>query len=78
MICTSRRSHRGRATSKGGTGNLYLTGKVVVVTGASKGIGLAVTRALIDEGTLVVAGARTTESIDGLDRVTTVPRKPAM
>ena len=39
--------------------DLELTDKVAVVTGASKGIGLAVTRALADEGARVVAGART-------------------
>lgn len=38
--------------------NLDLAGKAVVVTGASKGIGLAVVRAFADEGALVVAGAR--------------------
>ncbi|WP_448059208.1 oxidoreductase [Cellulomonas hominis] len=38
---------------------LNLTDKVAVVTGASKGIGLAVTRALVDEGVRVVAGSRT-------------------
>jgi NAD(P)-dependent dehydrogenase (short-subunit alcohol dehydrogenase family) len=38
--------------------DLRLRGKVAVVTGASKGIGLAVTKALVDEGVRVVAGAR--------------------
>ncbi len=38
---------------------LGLGGKVVVVTGASKGIGLAVTRAFAEEGASVVAGSRT-------------------
>jgi NAD(P)-dependent dehydrogenase (short-subunit alcohol dehydrogenase family) len=37
---------------------LGLTGKLAVVTGASKGIGLAITRALVTEGATVVAGSR--------------------
>ncbi len=38
--------------------DLGLDGKIAVVTGASKGIGLAVTRALAAEGVRVFAGAR--------------------
>ncbi len=52
--------------------DLELTDKIAVVTGASKGIGLAVTRALVGEGARVVAGARTTEGLRDIDRVTAV------
>jgi NAD(P)-dependent dehydrogenase (short-subunit alcohol dehydrogenase family) len=38
--------------------DLHLSGKIAVVTGASKGIGLAITQALASEGVSVVAGAR--------------------
>jgi NAD(P)-dependent dehydrogenase (short-subunit alcohol dehydrogenase family) len=54
------------------TMDLDLDGKVAVVTGAGKGIGLAVTKALADEGAHVVAGSRSTGALDGLKRVTPV------
>lgn len=38
--------------------DLNLTDKIVVVTGASKGIGLAITEAFVSAGAFVVAGAR--------------------
>jgi NAD(P)-dependent dehydrogenase (short-subunit alcohol dehydrogenase family) len=53
--------------------DLQLRDKVAVVTGASKGIGLAITRTLADEGALVIAAARTTESLQNLTRVTAMP-----
>ena len=52
--------------------DLQLTDKVAVVTGANKGIGLAITKALVAEGARVVAGSLSTENLDGLDRVTPV------
>jgi NAD(P)-dependent dehydrogenase (short-subunit alcohol dehydrogenase family) len=52
--------------------DLELADKVAVVTGASKGIGLAITRALVDEGARVVAGARTVDTLEGIDGVTPV------
>ncbi|WP_394553063.1 SDR family oxidoreductase [Agromyces sp. MMS24-JH15] len=39
--------------------DLHLAGKTALVTGASKGIGLAVVEGLVAEGAFVVAGART-------------------
>jgi NAD(P)-dependent dehydrogenase (short-subunit alcohol dehydrogenase family) len=41
---------------------LGLDGKRAVVTGASKGIGLAITRGLADEGARVIAGARSSSA----------------
>jgi len=52
--------------------DLNLAGKVAVVTGAGKGIGLAVTKALADEGARVVAGSLTTDSLEGLKGVSPV------
>lgn len=47
--------------------DLKLSGRVAVVTGASKGIGLAVTRTLLLEGTKVVAASRkSTTELDEL------------
>ncbi len=39
-----------------------LEGKTALVTGASKGIGLAITRGLVDAGAFVVAGARSSSA----------------
>ena len=48
---------------------LYLDGQTAIVTGASRGIGLAVTRALVAEGVLVTAGAhKSTAELDELAR----------
>ncbi len=52
--------------------DLGLSGKVAVVTGASKGIGLATVRLLAAEGAYVVAGARTVEALEAIERVTPV------
>lgn len=47
--------------------NVDMTGKTAVVTGASRGIGLAITQALADRGARVIAGAR--RSSAELDRL---------
>jgi NAD(P)-dependent dehydrogenase (short-subunit alcohol dehydrogenase family) len=56
---------------------LHLTGKIAVVTGASRGIGRAITAALVQEGAHVIAAARSFPadfaSIQGPGRVIAVP-----
>jgi len=52
--------------------DLELSDAVAVVTGANKGIGLAITKALVAEGAYVVAGSRSTENLDEIPRVTPV------
>ena len=47
--------------------DLELNEKVAVVTDASKGIGLSVTRLLAAEGAYVIAGARSVDSLVGID-----------
>ena len=47
--------------------DLELTDKVAVVTGASKGIGLAVVGELAAEGAIVVAGARNIQALEGIE-----------
>jgi len=49
--------------------DLMLEGKIAVVTGAGRGIGFAVTKALSSEGARVVAGSLTTESLATLEGV---------
>jgi NAD(P)-dependent dehydrogenase (short-subunit alcohol dehydrogenase family) len=45
--------------------DLELNGRVAVVTGASKGIGLAIARRLLDEGARVVVASRTAPALNG-------------
>ncbi len=52
--------------------DLELKGKVAVVTGASKGIGLAIVRTFAAEGAFVVAGARTVDTLEGIRGVTSL------
>ena len=46
---------------------LLLEGKVGIVTGASKGIGLAITQTLLSQGAKVYAISRTRGLLDSLD-----------
>ena len=48
--------------------NLELTGKVAIVTGSSRGLGLASARALVDEGCRVTLCARGRDALDAAAR----------
>jgi NAD(P)-dependent dehydrogenase (short-subunit alcohol dehydrogenase family) len=52
--------------------DLMLKDRVAVVTGAGKGIGMAVVQQLVDEGPHVVAGSLHASTLEGLDGVTAV------
>jgi NAD(P)-dependent dehydrogenase (short-subunit alcohol dehydrogenase family) len=52
--------------------DLGLNGKVAVVTGAGKGIGLAVAELLAAEGALIFAGSRNVDSLQSIAGVTPV------
>lgn len=56
--------------------DLELRGKVALVSGASRGLGLAIARALADEGALVAMNARSPDSLDRAAQ--SVPRSIAV
>lgn len=59
--------------------DLDLSGRVAVVTGAPKGIGLAVVRAFLGEGMRLVASSRNrTPELDALDGVRERPSAGAV
>ncbi|KAK5114015.1 hypothetical protein LTR62_003138 [Meristemomyces frigidus] len=65
-----------RQLAKGGTAAVFrksvLTGKVVVITGASSGIGAAVAAALAREGCHLCLGARRTDALESVKKRLTV------
>jgi NAD(P)-dependent dehydrogenase (short-subunit alcohol dehydrogenase family) len=72
-------SHHGKSQLRKGSTemDMHVEGKTAVVTGASKGIGLAITHALAEAGAHVIAGARSQtaelEELIDAGRATFVP-----
>src|SRR6266545_5297802 len=63
--CAREQAKRGEQVSKG-SADANIAGKVVVITGASSGMGEATARYLADRGAVVVLGARRVDRLNTL------------